>query len=59
MADFHSFVGFASLANARVLIEAWRRDYNEHRPKKDLAGIPLAVYAARLDTTTTSTTVQR
>jgi len=27
---------FTSLANARSLIEAWRRDYNELRPKKDL-----------------------
>ncbi len=23
---------FTSLIHARVLIEAWRRDYNEHRP---------------------------
>ncbi len=39
---------FTSLAHARVLIEAWRRDYNEHRPKKGLGGLPPAVYAARL-----------
>ena len=26
---------FTTLADARALIEAWRRDYNEHRPKKD------------------------
>jgi len=49
---------FTTLADARVLIEAWRRDYNEHRPKKDLGGIPPAVYAARLDTMTISSTAQ-
>ena len=47
---------FTNLADARALIEAWRRDYNEHRPKN---GIPPAVYAARLDTITTSTIAQR
>jgi len=31
---------FTSLVNARALIEAWRRDYNEQRPKKDLGGLP-------------------
>jgi len=30
------------------LIEAWRRDYNEQRPKKDLGGLPPALYAAKL-----------
>jgi transposase InsO family protein len=39
---------FTSLANARSLIEAWRRDYNEQRPKKDLGGLPPALYAAEL-----------
>jgi transposase InsO family protein len=40
---------FTSLPHARALIEAWRRDYNEHRPKKDLVGgLPPALYAARL-----------
>jgi transposase InsO family protein len=39
---------FTSLIHARVLIETWRRDYNEHRPKKGLGGLPPAVYAARL-----------
>jgi putative transposase len=37
-----------SLANARSLIEAWRRDYNEQRPKKNLGGLPPAIYAAKL-----------
>ncbi len=39
---------FTSLAHARVVIEAWRRDYNEQRPKKDLGGLPPAVFAANL-----------
>jgi transposase InsO family protein len=39
---------FTSLAHARALIEDWRQDYNQHRPKKDLGGVPPAVYAARL-----------
>ncbi len=39
---------FTSLTHARALIETWRRDYNEHRPKKDLGGLPPAIYAARL-----------
>ena len=39
---------FASLTHARLLIETWRRDYNEYRPKKDLGGLPPAIYAARL-----------
>ncbi len=39
---------FTSLAHARVVIEEWRRDYNEQRPKKNLGGVPPAVYAARL-----------
>jgi len=40
---------FTSLAHARMEIEVWRQDYNEHRPKKDLGGLPPAAYAARLD----------
>ena len=40
---------FTSLAHARAVIEDWRRDYNEHRPKKDLGGLPPAIYAARLN----------
>jgi len=39
---------FTSLAHARAAIEYWRRDYNEQRPKKDLGGVPPAVYALRL-----------
>ena len=29
---------FTSLAHARMAIEAWRQDFNESRPKKDLGG---------------------
>jgi transposase InsO family protein len=39
---------FTSLAHARSVIEEWRRDYNEQRPKKDLGGLPPAAYAAQL-----------
>jgi transposase InsO family protein len=39
---------FTSLAHARAIIEEWRRDYNEQRPKKDLGGLPPAAYAAQL-----------
>jgi transposase InsO family protein len=39
---------FTSLTHARVLIGAWRREYNEQRPKKALGGLPPALYAARL-----------
>lgn len=40
---------FTSLAHARAVIEDWRQDYNEQRPKKHLGGLPPAVYAARLN----------
>lgn len=39
---------FTCLAHARTVIEDWRRDYNEQRPKKNLGGVPPALYAARL-----------
>ena len=39
---------FTSVAHARMVIEGWRRDYNEQRPKKHLGGVPPAVYALRL-----------
>jgi len=39
---------FTSLAHARAVIEAWRRDYNEERPKKSLGGLTPAQYAKRL-----------
>lgn len=39
---------FTSLAHARTLIEAWRREYNEERPKKSLGGLTPAQYAKQL-----------
>ena len=39
---------FTTLLHARAVIEQWRRDYNERRPKKQLGGLPPAVYAARM-----------
>ena len=39
---------FTSLAHARVIVEAWRREYNEERPKKVLGGLTPAAYAPRL-----------
>lgn len=39
---------FTSLAHAEVVMEAWRREYNEERPKKGLGGITPADYARQL-----------
>jgi putative transposase len=39
---------FTSLAHARVVIETWRREYNEERPKRVLDGLTPAEYARRL-----------
>lgn len=39
---------FVSLAHAKVEIEAWRREYNEERPKKSLGGLTPAAYAKQL-----------
>lgn len=39
---------FTSLEHARVVIEAWRREYNEERPKKGLGGLTPAAYAKQL-----------
>jgi transposase InsO family protein len=39
---------FTSMAHARVIVEAWRREYNEERPKKFLGGLTPAAYAQRL-----------
>ena len=39
---------FTSLAHAQALIEAWRREYNEERPRKGLGGLTPAAYAQRL-----------
>ena len=39
---------FTSLAHTQVIIEAWRREYNEERPKKGLGGLTPAHYARQL-----------
>ena len=39
---------FTSLAHARAVIETWRREYNEERPKRVLDGLTPAEYARRL-----------
>jgi len=39
---------FTSLAHARSVIEAWRREYNEERPKRVLGGLTPVEYALRL-----------
>ena len=37
-----------TLAHAQTLIEAWRCEYNEERPKKGLGGLTPALYAKQL-----------
>lgn len=39
---------FLNLAHAQAIIEAWRREYNEERPKKMLGGLTPAAYARQL-----------
>jgi putative transposase len=39
---------FTSLIHARSVIETWRREYNEERPKRVLDGLTPAEYALRL-----------
>lgn len=39
---------FVSLAHAKVVIEAWRREYNEERPKKSLGGLTPSAYARQM-----------
>jgi putative transposase len=39
-----------SLAHARTVIETWRREYIEERPKKSLGGLKPAQYAKNLAT---------
>ena len=47
---------FTSLAHAQAVIEAWRREYNEERPKKGLGGLTPAAYARRLVMETSTVT---
>jgi transposase InsO family protein len=39
---------FTSLAHAQVVIDAWRREYNDERPKKGLGGLTPTAYAEQL-----------
>jgi transposase InsO family protein len=39
---------FTSLAHAQVVIEGWRREYNDERPKKALGGLTPTAYALQL-----------
>ena len=39
---------FTSLTHAKTIIESWRREYNEERPKKGLGGMTPAEYAKQL-----------
>jgi transposase InsO family protein len=39
---------FMSLAHARALIESWRREYNEERPKRSLGGLTPTQFAKQL-----------
>ncbi len=48
---------FTSVPHAQALIEAWRREYNEERPKKGLGGLTPAAYAQQLTATTNTAKV--
>ena len=39
---------FTSLSHARAVIETWRVEYNDERPKKILGGLTPAQYAMQL-----------
>jgi hypothetical protein len=47
---------FTSLAHAKAVIEAWRREYNEERPKRALGGLTPSQYAMRLAQNTVTVT---
>jgi transposase InsO family protein len=47
---------FTSLAHAEVVIEIWRREYNDERPKKGLGGLTPAAYGRRLMSETSTVT---
>jgi putative transposase len=48
---------FTSVAHAQAVIEAWRQEYNEERPKKSLGGLTPAAYARQLMTKPSTVTV--
>ncbi|MBT0571907.1 transposase, partial [Curvibacter sp. CHRR-16] len=39
---------FTSLQHARVVVESWRREYNEERPKRSLGGLTPSAYTKTL-----------
>ena len=39
---------FQNVLHARTVIETWRREYNEQRPKNALGGLTRAAYAKQL-----------
>lgn len=47
---------FTSVAHAEVVIEAWRREYNEERPKKGLGGLTPAAFAEQLQSKASTVT---
>ena len=47
---------FTTLQHAKVVIEAWRREYNEERPKKSLGGMTPVAYAKTLAQTSVTLT---
>ena len=47
---------FFHLAHARELIETWRQEYNEERPKKGLGGLTPSQYAKKLEEKTSTLT---
>jgi len=51
---------FTSLAHAQVVLESWRREYNDERRKKGLGGLTPAAFALQLtaDTKTTKVTAR-
>jgi transposase InsO family protein len=46
-----------SVAHAQAVIETWRREYNEERPKKGLGGLTPAAYARQLTANTNTAKV--
>ncbi len=38
---------FPSLRHAKAIIDTWRREYNEERPKKSLGGLTPVAYAKK------------
>jgi putative transposase len=49
---------FLNLDHARRLIDVWRREYNEDRPKKQLKGLTPAQYATQLTRNTVTVTAR-